>query len=139
MKKIKKTIICLLSAMFLLVFLTPTCLAVEVNPIMPRWTGVGEVDTELTFYDAVGTATAVATKRSSCTSLEGVMTIYEHIDGEWILVDSTTKSTTRTSLGLTIEFDAESGVEYKAEFCITAYNGTTIIEEITDTKYGTCP
>jgi hypothetical protein len=50
-----------------------------------------------------------------------------------------TKSTTRSTVFIAIVFDGISGVQYKMEVEITAYNGTTVIEEITDVKYATCP
>lgn len=139
MRKTKKVSAFFLSIMFIFVFTTLPCYAENSIEIMPRWNNVGSVETALNFYDNEGVASASVTKGNTATSLAGVLTVYEYYDGEWNNVYSTSKTTTRTTLFLSLEFDGISGREYKAELVVTAYNGTTIIEEITDVKYATCP
>ena len=109
------------------------------DEIMPRWTGVRDVNAFFDFYGTVGEASLSSTKDSSTSKLEGVMTIYKSVNGQWVYVDSMTQSTTRGTLGMLMEIDGISGVEYKMEVEIIAYSGTTVIEEITDVKYATCP
>ena len=135
----KKVFSCILAVMICLCCIVPNVQALAPNPIMPLWNNVGDVNTSLTFYEDLCEAGAYATRGNSATSLMGTLTIYELQNGEWVYVTSSQKTTTRATLSILIEFEAESGVEYKAEFCITAYSGTTIIEEITDVEYGTCP
>lgn len=134
----KKIIVCMTAILLTLNLFVPTALATSSTEIMPRWDNVQMVATQFVFYENIGEATATVTKGSGCTSLNGVITIYEFIDNEWVYLDSITKSTTRASLGMIYEFEGESGMEYKMEFVVTAYNGTTVIEEITDTKYAAC-
>ena len=136
---IKKTTALVLFSIFLLVLIPFSSHASNEPAIMPRWTGVGNVNTSLVFYENEGEAVATIGKVNPATSLEGTLTIYKKIDGSWVYVDSITNSTTRATLNLVMIFDGISNVEYKMELFVTAYNGTTVIEEITDTKYARCP
>ena len=139
MTALKKT-----SALFLLIIILLTMIpswgytANDTN-IMPRWDGVGSVTTSIDFYGNVGEVIASVGRGGAATSLSGVLTIYENQDGEWIYIDSTSKTTTRNTLAMSIEFYGTSGVEYKMELVVTAYSGTSVIEEITDVKYARCP
>lgn len=138
MTKTKKTVavvlfmVCVLTAAF-------PCYASNDNAMMPRWNNVSNVYTSLVFVGNIGEASASINRGNSVTSLEGILTIYEYDNGEWVYVESTTKSTTRATLNMLLEFEGASGAEYKMELLVTAYSGTTIMEEITDTKYATCP
>jgi hypothetical protein len=135
-----KKVISVLSLVALLVCLMASCVcATGSNGVTPRWTGVADVNAFLDFYGTEGEVTLTSTKDSSTTKLEGVVTIYKWVNGQWVYVDSMTKSVTRGTLFISIVFDGTSGVQYKMEVEITAYNGTTVIEEITDVKYATCP
>ena len=135
-----KKVISVLSLVALLVCLLVPCVcATGSDGIMPRWTGVRNVSAFLDFYGTEGEATLTSTKDSDSTKIEGVVTIYKWVNGQWVYVDSMSKSVTRGTLGIAIVFDGISGVQYKMEVEITAYNGTTVIEEITDVKYATCP
>ena len=139
MRKTKKVLAFFLSIMFIFAFATLPCYAENSIEIMSRWNNVGSVETALNFYDNEGVASASVTKGNIATSLAGVLTVYEYYDGEWNDVYSTSKTTTRNTLFLSLEFEGISGREYKAELVVTAYNGTTVMEEITDVKYATCP
>ena len=135
-----KKVISVLSLVALLVCLLVPCVcATGSDGIMPRWTGVRNVSAFLDFYGTEGEATLTSTKDSDSTKIEGVVTIYKWVNGQWVYVDSMSKSVTRGTLGIAIVFDGISGVQYKMEVEITAYNGTTVIEEITEVKYATCP
>ena len=135
-----KKVISVLSLVALLVcLLTPCVCAGNADGIMPRWTGVRDLNAFLDFYGNEGEASLSSTKDSTATKLEGVITIYKWVNGQWVYVDSMSKSVTRGTLGMIMEFDGISGVQYKMEVEITAYSGTTVIEEITDVKYATCP
>ena len=106
---------------------------------MPRWDSVGNISTSFDFYDNMGEVYVSVTRGSAATSLAGILTIYENQDGEWVYLDSTSKTTTRNTLAMSYDFYGISGYEYKMELIVTAYSGTTVIEEITDTKYAICP
>ena len=135
-----KKVISVLSLVALLVCLMAPCVcATGSNGIVPRWTGVRDLNAFLDFYGTEGEATLTSTKDSSTTKIEGVVTIYKWVNGQWVYVDSASKSTTRNTVGIVVVFDGISGVQYKMEAKVTAYSGTTVIEEITDVKYATCP
>ena len=139
MKKTKKTLTMILCMMCALTLAMPPCYATSLPNNMPRWNNVSDVNTSLDFYDNLGVATSSIGKGSTATSLTGVLTVYEYYASEWNNVYCTSKTTTRNTLFLSVEFDGISGREYKAELVVTAYNGTTVIEEITDVKYASCP
>lgn len=140
MTKAKKvTAIMLFVVCVFMLTTTLPCYASNDIVITPRWNNVSNVYVSLQFYGDAGEATASMDRGNSVTSLEGTLTIYENDNSEWVYVDSITKSTTRTTLNMLLEFDGTSGVEYKLELAVTAYSGTTVMEEITDTKYATCP
>ncbi len=135
-----KKVISVLSLVALLVCLMAPCVCATCSEgITPRWTGVIDVNAYLDFYGTEGEATLASSKDSSATKLEGVVTIYKWVNGQWVYVDSASKSTTRSTVGIVVVFDGISGVQYKMEAKVTAYSGTTVIEEITDVKYATCP
>ena len=135
-----KKVISVLSLVALLVCLmAPSVCMASPNGITPRWTGVADITLAFNFYGTEGEATFSSTKDSSTTKQEGIVTIYKWVNGQWDYVDSASKSTTRSTVGIVVVFDGISGVQYKMEAKVTAYSGTTVIEEITDVKYATCP
>lgn len=70
--------------------------------------------------------------------IEGTLYVYEKVNGQWEYVDEAYKSKTVGTLGISFEFDAQSGVEYKAVFVVTAYtNGVAETETVENIK--TCP
>lgn len=138
MKKLKTVVLYFLSLIVFISGASPICSAASPGTITPFWNNVQNINSQFVFYDNVGECTVSTRKGSNCTSLEGVLTIFELSDGEWVYVDSITSSTTRTTLAMMLEITGESGVEYKMELVIKAYSGTSIIEEITDVKYATC-
>lgn len=101
------------------------------------WDNISTINLYLSFSGTSGEASVIASKKSGVTSIEGTLTVYENIDGEWEYVDSASKSTTRSSLSLTVQFDAVSGREYKAVFEVTAYKDG-VGESDTTTTYKTC-
>ena len=95
------------------------------------------MELDISFYGNEGNATGSLTKLSGVTSVEGTVTVYKLVGSDWVYVDSAYKSTTRT-LFVSVDFVAESGVQYKAVFEGTAYRGD-VGESHTMTKYKTCP
>ena len=135
-----KKVVSVLALVALLVCLMAPCVCATGSVgVTPRWTGIADVNAFLNFYGTEGEATLSSTKDSSTTKIEGVVTIYKWVNGQWVYVDSMTKSTTRSTVFIAIVFDGISGVQYKMEAKVTAYSGTTVIEEITDVRYATCP
>lgn len=137
MKKVKKLVSCILICVTLLsVFVVP-CFAAVPPTITPLWDNISNMELDISFSGNEGNATGSLVKQSGVTSSEGTVTVYKLVEGDWEYVDSAYKSTTRT-LAVSVDFVAESGVEYKAVFEGTAYRGD-VGESHTVTKYKTCP
>ena len=139
MRNTKKALAIALLMICIFSFVTVYCHADNSPEIMPRWNNIGDVSTAFTFYDDIGEAVATASRGNMITSMVGTITIYKYQNNDWIYVDSISKTTTRSTLGIVLEIEGTSGAEYKMEFLLTAYNGTTVMEKITDVKYATCP
>ena len=71
------------------------------------------------------------------TKIEGTITVYKKVGNKWIYVASNSDSSTRT-LSVDVEFDAVSGVTYKAVAEVTAYSSSGS-EPATSSKIATCP
>ena len=142
MKKILRILMAMLimvSICFCSVF---PCSATKLVEIAPRWIALHNISMAFDFYGNVGEATATARKFSSATGMNGVIVIYEYRDGEWVYFNSVTGSAVRDSMGMYIEFEGESGVDYKMEFIVSVLGGVDgmeVIEEVIDERYATCP
>jgi len=137
MKKINRIVSCILMCVILLpVFVVP-CFAAVPPTVTPLWDNISNMELDISFDGNEGNARGSLTKQSGVTSVEGTVTVYKLVGSDWIYVDSAYKSTTRT-LGVSVDFVAESGVQYKAVFEATAYRGN-VGESHTITKYKTCP
>ena len=69
--------------------------------------------------------------------MEGTLTVYEIINGNWVYVDSASGSTTGNSLAVTVQFKGVGGRSYKAVFEVTAYKDG-VAESDTSTAYKNC-
>ncbi len=137
MKKINKIVSCVLISVILLSIFVFPCFAAVPPTITPLWDNISDIDLVISFYGNEGNARGTLTKQSGVTSVEGTVTVYKLVGSDWVYVDSAYKSTTRT-LGISVDFVAESGAQYKAVFEATAYRGD-VGESHTITKYKTCP
>lgn len=143
MNKVNKSACKIIISMLFVILIIGSSLVVsaeeyETNAVEPRYTSINLLSCNLSLADGNTGATGVATKKSSASSIEGTLVVYEQNGNDWIKVDEAYKSVTRGSLAVQIDFVAESGVTYKAEWTVTAYtNGvgeTVVIEDIK-----TCP
>ena len=136
----KKTIsIALILLALSLLFAVPSYAALpEDNAVMPLWDNISMISSDIGFSGTLGTASAAVVRKVGVELLEGTMTLYQNVDGEWSFVDSAYNSATRGSLGVSLPFTAEPGVEYKAVFNVTAYrNG--VGESVEKIVYKTAP
>lgn len=136
----KKLMSLILAVLMMSAMMIPSFAAV-ITPgesISPNWNYMSTVTVEVSFLGTAGCATVdVSRIFGVTTSLEGVLTVYEDVDGEWVYVDSVSGSSTR-SLGLELYFTATSGTTYMAVADITAYSSTgSESDSLTDTE--TCP
>lgn len=140
MGKTVKTVATMLviSIMVILLSLTSFAAMPEDDGIMPLWDSVYEVEVYVEFNGTTCMPGGIASKQSTATSIEGTLTVYEEVHGQWIELYSWYKRVTRGSLVLGEDFVATSGVRYKAVFEVTAYTGTTS-ETVVFEDIGTCP
>ena len=137
MKKILSLAFALLT--LCLAFAIPTYAALPENEtVMPLWDNINTVLSDMGFSGTIGTASGTVVRKTGVELLEGTMTVYQYVDGEWVYVDSAYNSATRGSLGVGLEFTGIPGEYYKAVFYITAYrNG--VGESVEKIVYRTCP
>ena len=90
-----------------------------------QWTSISFMNVDIVFDGSASQASGMARRQSTASSIEGTVTVYKLVGDTWEFVADADKSTTRVSLGVSVDFEAESGYTYKAEFEVTAYtNGT---------------
>lgn len=110
----------------------------EQSTVTPRWVSIFDIDLTFGFDGNTGCASASASKKPGASMIEGTLYVYENVNGGWVYIDEIYKSKTIGSLGMTIEFDARSGGEYKAVFVVTAYTDG-VPETETVESYKVCP
>lgn len=129
--------------LFVLTLISATFFAISVNAatpeneeVMPCWENMSDICLTLGFDGDVGTA-AVSVSRIGgvTTSIEGTIEVYKKVGSRWVFIDDVSGSSTR-SLGLSLDFDAVEGTQYKAVAYITAY-GSGGAESETVTKTAT--
>lgn len=135
---LKKGIIITLVLFAMLVFPLSSLAAISSpeNEVEPFWVNIEHITLDITFSQNNGVAVAsVGRVFGITTSIEATLTVYVQDGNDWVFVDSTTKSSTR-SLAISLEFDAEEGATYKAVLDVIAY-GTSVDETETIEKIET--
>ena len=134
-----KKILSVILAVMMLITMSVSTSALAIEPtIQPLWETMSTINVSVNFSGTTGTATATVGRIYGITTeIEGTLTVYEVDGDDWIYIDSTYGSSTR-SLMIDIEFEATRGTEYVAVLNVTAYSATTSDSE-TVTDYGTCP
>lgn len=90
-----------------------------------QWTSISSMSVDMVLDGSASNAVGIARRQSTASSIEGTVTVYKLVGDTWEFVADAYNSTTRVSLGVSVDFEAESGYTYKAEFEVTAYtNGT---------------
>lgn len=135
----KKVLTALLAMLVVITFSVNAIAAIGDDLIItPYWNYMDSIEVDVNFSSNTGKATATITRiYGVTTSLEATLSVYKKVGSDWTFIDSTSGSSTRT-LGLELDFNAESGVTYKAVVDVTAYgNGGS--ETDTAEKIKTCP
>ena len=138
MKKTIKITITLLLVLAMIVPATVGALAASSQKVQPRWTSIFSIELNMTFDGTSGNATGLARKQSTATDLEGILTVYKIVNGNWIFVNDTSGRKPIGTLGLSVDFYSESGATYIAVFEVTAYTGNAAETETVDVTK-TCP
>ncbi len=121
-KNFKKLIATLLS---LAIALTPFSL-ITTAAAEARSANIPIVNAEITFSDDEGTANGIVWASSSVESVEAALTVYKLVGGDWIYVDESYIYTTDRSFTLSVDFDCESGVTYRAVLFVTVFSDTIL-------------
>ena len=122
-KTSRKNAIRFLTTTLLLTFFV-NLLSIGSIAVTPRWTSIATIDLCIGFDEPHGNVSAVISKQSTATSVEGTVTLYEMVDDEWVYIDEWYNSRSRGTLVVSGDFTCESGVKYKAVLVVTAYTST---------------
>lgn len=129
----------LMASLTLLLFATSVSAKIPDDGIVaPCWEYMNSISVDISFLGTKGTASVSVDRIYQVTTrLEGTLTVYKQVGDDWVYVDSQSGTSTR-ALSIEFEFDAESGVKYKAVADVTAY-GSSGSESDSATKEKTCP
>ncbi len=137
-----KKIIAILLSVLMLTTLSPTISAAVINPgeiITPNWAYMNSIEVNIDFSGGTGTAQVDVERIALVTkSLNVTLTVYQKIGSSWIEIGSISDSSTR-SIRVELDFDAESGVTYKAIADVTAYGTSGGSESDTVSRTEICP
>ena len=107
------------------------------DTISPRWTSILTMDVDMSFVGTQGNAIGVARKQSTADSIVGTLFLYKWNGTTYEYIDEVSGFKTVGTLGLSIDFVAEVGVQYKVVLEVIAYtNDHGEYEAIT--YYETC-
>lgn len=124
-KYLIKSISIVLTVVLLVSFVLPFGVFAEENTstITPRWSIILIMDMDIVFFgEGDGVVTAGATGQSNASQLDGMIRLFEYVDGGWVFLDSCTQTIVNGSLAMELEFAAVPGRAYKAYFYVTAYS-----------------
>ena len=136
LKILKKVTVVFLTLILACSFVVPTFAAQKPTPeVEPLWDGIATMSVALDFYDDIGTASGRVQKKSTASSISGVLTVYQQNGNDWIYITEWSGSKQIGTLLLGGDFTAVQGATYKAVFTVTAYvNGGTETETFEEIK-----
>ena len=106
--------------------------------VSPRWTSIANMHVDMAFVGTEGNASAIARKQSTADVIVGTLFLYKWNGSYYEYMTEVSGRKTVGTLGLSIDFEAEVGVQYKAVFLVIAY--TNDIGESETIEYlKTCP
>lgn len=89
--------------------------------VSPQWTSILNMHVDMSFVGTQGNATGVARKQSTAESIVGTLYLYKWNGTTYEYMDEVSGFKTVGSLGLSIDFVAEVGVQYLAMLTVVAY------------------
>ena len=135
-----KTIISLSLAIIMVCSLAIPAVAAQrpEETVSPMWTSIGNMYVDIAFVGTDGYAAGSARKQSTASHIVGTLYLYKWNGSEYEYITEASGSKTVGTLGISIEFEAEVGVQYLAIFTVVAYTND-IGEENTIEYLQTCP
>ena len=106
--------------------------------VSPRWTSIANMHVNMAFVGAAGNASGTARKQSTADRIVGTLYLYKWNGATYEYITEVSGSKTVGTLGLSIDFEAESGVQYLAVLTVVAYTNN-VGEEETIEYLKTCP
>ena len=106
--------------------------------VSPRWTSIGNMHVDIAFEGTEGTALGTARKQSTAQSIVGTLYLYYWNGSEYeYITEASNWRETPGTLSVSIDFEAEYGVQYLAMWNVIAYTNN-IGEENTIEYLQTC-
>ena len=135
-----KTFISLSLAIIMVCSLSIPTFAAEVPEatVSPRWTSIANMHVDMAFEGTEGTALGTARKQSPAQSIVGTLYLYYWNGSEYEYITEASGWKTVGTLSVSIDFEAESGVQYLAVWSVIAYTDD-IGEDFTAEYLLTCP
>ena len=107
--------------------------------VSPRWTSISSMDVDMSFVGTDGNALGTARKQSTAQSIVGTLYLYKWNGSEYeYITEASGWRETPGTLAVSIDFEAESGVQYLAVWSVIAYTDD-IGEDFTAEYLLTCP
>lgn len=134
-----KTVLSLSLALLMLCSLPIAALAAQPEEpiVQPRWTSIFTMDVDMSFVNGLGNAAATARKQSTASHITGTLYVYKWTGSSWEYLGHAEGSKSVGTLGLSVDFACEIGVQYLAVLTVCAFtNG--IGEWETIEYYETC-
>ena len=91
------------------------------DTVSPRWTSIANMYVDMSFVGTQGNASAIARKQSTADNIVGTLYLYKWNGTTYEYMDEVSGYKTIGTLGLSIDFVAEVGVQYKAVWEVVAY------------------
>ena len=105
--------------------------------VSPMWTSIADMSVDMAFVGTEGNATGTARKQSTASVIVGTLYLYKWNGSTYEYITEVSGSKTVGTLGLSIDFEAEVGVQYKVVLFVVAYTND-IGESHSIDYYKTC-
>ena len=105
--------------------------------VSPMWTSIANMQVGMSFVGTAGNVLGIARKQSTASVIVGTLYLYKWNGSRYEYITEVSGSKTVGSLGLSIDFEAEVGVQYKAVLFVVAYTND-IGESHSIDYYETC-
>ena len=89
--------------------------------VSPMWTSIANMQVGISFVGTSGNATGIARKQSTAEVIVGTLYLYKWNGSTYEYMDEVSGRKTVGTLGLSIDFEAEVGVQYLAILDVVAY------------------
>ncbi len=89
--------------------------------VSPMWTSISDMSVDISFVGTAGNALGIARKQSTAEVIVGTLYLYKWNGSYYEYITEVSGRKTVGTLGLSIDFEAEVGVQYLAILDVVAY------------------